>query len=72
MYFMLSGYLPFESFDPSIIRESICECEVKFIHTKWKRVSEEAKRLILKMICFQKDRISCEEALASKWFLQEQ
>ncbi|GMH60120.1 hypothetical protein TL16_g02979, partial [Triparma laevis f. inornata] len=68
MYTVLCGYEPFYGESEKELVESNKRARVLFPEEDWGRVSEEAKRLIKRMLDSNPDtRISADEALRSNW-----
>ena len=71
MYFLLSGKQPFKGKNVSELLSNILKGSYGFHDKKWKKVSEEAKDLIRKLLIVQPfDRISIVNALNHPWFSQ--
>ncbi|MCQ2817976.1 MAG: protein kinase, partial [archaeon] len=68
LYILLSGDPPFNGKNDDIIYSKVAKMKFDFPEKKWKNISEEAKDLIKKMICPQKERLSASEALQHPWF----
>jgi calcium-dependent protein kinase len=70
MYIMLSGSPPFNAKTDKAIYQKILDGKVNFPNSKWDKVSEEAKNLILKMLEYDPaKRISARHALIHPWIL---
>lgn len=69
LYILLSGYLPFSGDNAAEVFEKISEGRFDFHHREWKKVSEEAKDLIKRLLTVDpKKRIKPGEALKHPWF----
>ena len=68
MYLLLSGYLPFQGPNSSVVYAKIRAGKYHFDHDEFKLVSDEAKDLITQMLQVDpKKRISGSEALQHPW-----
>jgi serine/threonine protein kinase len=69
LYIFLSGFMPFSANNKADLFDLIDDAKLSFHHEEFKKVSEEAKDLISKMIVKKPSkRISCKTALAHPWF----
>ena len=69
MYYLLSGYLPFEGETEEEIKSKIFESKYNFDEKYFNNISEEGKDLISKCLKNEpKQRITIEEALNHKFF----
>ncbi|CAD8046316.1 unnamed protein product [Paramecium primaurelia] len=70
LYFLLSGYLPFDSEFPEDIIKNIIECKYDLQEDFWQQISEDAKDLIKKLLMKEPDeRITLQSALEHPWIL---
>lgn len=67
LYFMLYGYLPFQSNYIEEIQEMTLGCNISLRNNHWSNVSEEAKDLILKILTSADKRITTKQALDHPW-----
>ncbi|XP_026096210.1 serine/threonine-protein kinase Chk2-like [Carassius auratus] len=69
LFICLGGYPPFNSECPTMsVREQIISGQYQFIPSQWKKVSNEAKDLIKKLLVVDPEkRLSVEEALTHPW-----
>uniref|UniRef100_A0A8C1PJX0 Checkpoint kinase 2 n=1 Tax=Cyprinus carpio TaxID=7962 RepID=A0A8C1PJX0_CYPCA len=69
LFICLGGYPPFNSECPTMsVREQIIGGHYRFIQSQWKKVSNEAKDLIRKLLVVDPEkRLSVEEALTHPW-----
>jgi calcium-dependent protein kinase len=68
LYILLCGYPPFSGVNDKEIYNNIKECKLEFPQNEWKKISKNAKELIKKIICPEKNRISASQILHDKWF----
>ena len=69
LYILLSGYLPFSGDNAAEVFEKISEGRFDFHHREWKKVSDDAKDLIRRLLTVDpKKRIKCGDALKHPWF----
>jgi len=69
MYMLLSGTPPFTGSSTERILNKVETGVISFKGPKWKKISDEAKFLVKKMLTYDyKDRISAEKALNDPWF----
>lgn len=70
LYILLGGYRPFRGDDEDEVIRAIRYGEYKFHARYWKKISEEAKTLIARMLTVNPvARITATGALTSDWFL---
>lgn len=70
MFYMLSGYLPFEGTDAIDVLKKISVCELDFSTGSWNRVSTEAKRFVrMLMHPDPRKRITADCALENEWIV---
>ncbi|CAK72198.1 unnamed protein product (macronuclear) [Paramecium tetraurelia] len=68
LYFLLSGYLPFDSEFPEDIIKNIIECKYDLQEEFWQQISDDARDLIKKLLMKEPDeRISMQSALEHPW-----
>jgi calcium-dependent protein kinase len=68
LYFMLSGVLPFKHSNPKVLATTIKEGKVDCSRGVWKKLSNEASDLVLKLLRVNPQlRLSATEALAHPW-----
>ncbi|MEQ2176484.1 hypothetical protein GOODEAATRI_028432, partial [Goodea atripinnis] len=65
----LSGYAPFhESFSENSVKEQIIRGEFTMVPSKWRRVSNQAKDVVRKLLVVDPtQRMSVDEALQHPW-----
>ena len=68
LYILLCGYPPFSGVNDKDIYNNIKECKLEFPQNEWKKISKNAKELIKKIICPEKNRINASQILHDKWF----
>jgi len=69
LYILLCGYPPFNGDNDKIIMDKVSTGKYDFNHAEWVGVSDEAKRLIRRMMEYDPNqRYSAEQALADPWF----
>lgn len=68
LYILLCGYPPFSGANDKEIYNRIKECKLEFPQNEWKKISKNAKELIKKIICPEKNRIDASQILRDKWF----
>jgi calcium-dependent protein kinase len=68
LYILLCGYPPFSGVNDKEIYNNIKECKLEFPQNEWKKISKNAKELIKKIICPEKNRINASQILHDKWF----
>ena len=69
LYILLGGYRPFRGDDEDDVIRAIRYGEFKFHKRYWKKISEEAKTLIARMLTVNPvARITATGALSSEWF----
>ena len=69
LYILLGGYRPFRGDDEDDVIRAIRYGEYKFHKRYWKKISEEAKTLIARMLTVNPiARITATGALSSEWF----
>jgi len=69
VYFLLSGYYPFQG-NIDTLKKKVMRGEYQFHEEYWRQISPSAKKLIssfLQRNC--KDRLSAQQALASRWMM---
>lgn len=70
LYILLSGTYPFEAESTPSLYELVNIKDVQFPHVRWKKISSTVKDLLKKMMQRNaKKRISLEEWLKHKWFI---
>ena len=67
LYFMLSGFLPFQSNYIEEIQEMTLRCSINLKSNHWSNISENAKDLISKLLTSYEERISTKEVLTHPW-----
>ena len=67
LYILLCGYPPFSGVNDKEIYNRIKECKLEFPQNEWKKISKNAKELIKKILCPEKNRISASQILRDKW-----
>ena len=68
LYVMLSGCPPFFGEETEAILESVKKRDFEFDTKIWETVSDDAKDLIIKLLCLPKDRLTADQALNHKFF----
>jgi len=69
LYILLCGYPPFNGENDKIIMDKVAAGKYDFSHNEWNDVSDEAKKLIKKLMEYDPNsRISAEQALNDPWF----
>ena len=69
LYIILSGEAPFDGKSDNDIRQSIKVGEIRFDSPIWRKISEDAQRLIKWMLTYDyKRRPTAKEVLKDKWF----
>lgn len=67
MFYILCGYLPFDSLFMEEITSSTVNCSYDMEGREWQMVSNDAKDLISKLLCDQDKRITVNQALKHPW-----
>ena len=67
LYFMLSGYLPFQSNFLEEIEELTKNCNYSIVNMHWSNISDEAKDIIQKTLTFKENRITTAELAKHPW-----
>ena len=68
-YILLSGYFPFYSKTTELLLEKIEKAELSFEKNEWRKVSDQAKDLIIKMLNRDdKQRYTATQCLEHPWF----
>ncbi|CAD8060675.1 unnamed protein product [Paramecium primaurelia] len=71
LYILLAGYPPFYGKKDIDIYQKIVKANVPFYTEEWSKVSDQAKSLILKMLCKDAEqRISAKDALDDPWMIE--
>lgn len=71
MYLLIAGFPPFRGKNKEEIIEAAVKGKVDFTHPSWKKVSEDAKKLILQLLTFdQAKRITISGAIKHPWILK--
>jgi calcium-dependent protein kinase len=72
LYVMLSGTAPFHGRTQAALLRKVCQGRVFFPSSRWMAVSNEAKRLIRKLMAMDpKLRYTAEQALTDEWIQRE-
>ena len=71
LYILLSGYPPFAGENDNEIFQNISQMKFTFEGTSWDGISNEAKDLILKMICKEGSRLTSGQVLEHSWLSEE-
>ncbi|MED6240220.1 hypothetical protein ATANTOWER_017729 [Ataeniobius toweri] len=74
LFVCLSGYAPFhESFSENSVKEQIIRGEFTMVPSKWRRVSNQAKDVVRKLLVVDPtQRMSVDEALQHPWLQDQQ
>ncbi|XP_047237564.1 serine/threonine-protein kinase Chk2 isoform X2 [Girardinichthys multiradiatus] len=74
LFVCLSGYAPFhESFSENSVKEQIIRGEFTMVPSKWRRVSNQAKDVVRKLLVVDPTlRMSVDEALQHPWLQDQQ
>ena len=67
LYFMLSGYLPFQSNCIHEVETLTKECNFSLVNVHWSNISDNAKDLIYKTLTFKDQRISSKDVAEHPW-----
>ena len=67
LYFMISGYLPFQSNFPHEVEDLTKNCNYSIENVHWSNISEDAKDLIEKTLTFKDKRLSTKEVSEHRW-----
>lgn len=71
MYLLLAGFPPFYGHSREEIIKAAMAGKVEFSHPNWKRVSADAKKLIIQLLTYDPEkRISAARALQHPWILK--
>ena len=69
LYILLCGYPPFNGENDKVIMDKVAAGKYEFSPEEWSGISEEAKKLIKKMMEYDpNNRYSAEQALNDPWF----
>jgi len=69
LYILLCGYPPFNGENDKIIMDRVAAGKYDFNHAEWSDISDEAKKLIRRMMEYDPNqRCSAEQALNDPWF----
>ena len=73
LYVLLCGYLPFQGRNKGELRGSIVDGRVVFHSEYWSNVSEDAKKIVLKLLSKKSsERPTASQAIKETWMLKEE
>lgn len=71
-FFSLTGVAPFQGLTYQEVLEKNKECKIVYNEVHWKKISPEAKDLVMKMLTVDpEERINVRDALEHSWFTLE-